>query len=136
MTSCLANLLFSNNGALALLDGRQYLSVAWYSNWREMIKGLQKIFLQDCVTHGSRWASSQSKFYSQHCPLHCLFFSKESPFGFCFHLLCLKHIIVAFAAVKMSYSPLLTLLAPLGALLVWFTQLRSALLTTRDQGIT
>jgi hypothetical protein len=87
----LGKLVVQHNGALALLDGRQYLSVAWYSNWREMIKGLQKNFFAGLRYSWFEVGKFTVEIFTLNiAPYIVLFFSKESPFGFCFHLLCLN----------------------------------------------
>ncbi|NQZ02871.1 MAG: glycosyltransferase [Bdellovibrionales bacterium] len=133
----LGKLVVRHGGKQALLDGSDMISVAWYANWREMILGLQKnAFAGLRYSWLSVLRITIETFGLNILPYYFLTTFDGLPFYILLTGVALMHTTLAVAAHKMGYSPALTILTPISALLLWFAQLRSAVITHLDKGIT
>lgn len=113
------------------VEAKEYLSIAWYSSVRKMIHGLQKNSFAALRYSWLKLLAIYIFNLSVHTIPYFLLFIVEGQAQLLLAAgLTSTHLLFALSAIKLGYSPLLSLLyAPAGLLLGW-TQLRSGIVTT------
>lgn len=123
-------------GKQGFQDGKELISVEWYADWRAMIRGLEKNGF--AAVRFSWWGilhivAMTAMFHL--IPYVAVFFAGPPARQILIGGLVLTHLLFAGAARAMGYSVLVTFLIPVGAWLMCYAHLRSAVLAWHRGGV-
>lgn len=125
----LGKVMVQAGGKLGFINGKDLISVDWYPDWISMIKGLEKNGFS--AFRFSVWkflAMTLGTLLIQLWPYIAIFVVPPPVLWIYVAVLAISHTLYAVGAFKMKYSPLVTLLVPFAAWLVYFAFLRSTVL--------
>jgi glycosyltransferase involved in cell wall biosynthesis len=128
----LGKLLVEGGGHTGFIEAPHLISVEWYPTWQKMILGLEKNGF--AAFRYSLWrflGMTLSMFWVHLLPYMGLFFVSGPAIVFLLAPLILSHLLFAIAAKEMGFPMVLTLLMPVAAWFVYFSHLRSTVLTIK-----
>ena len=130
----LGKLISFSGFSSAMIYGKNLISLTWYASMKEMISGFEKNGFT--VVEYSILSFILTGFYLSYfyLPFVFVFFSPQpAQAGFVLSLLLMQGVFFT-VAKKLDYNPLISLLAPFSAWLIYFAQVRSVFLSlTRGQ---
>ncbi len=133
----LGKIMVQAGGKPGFMDGRDLISVEWYSNWKQMILGLEKNGFASVRYSLPRLLAFMSVTYGIYLFPYFGIFLFYSPLNYIFAAsLLISHAVMAEVSRRTGHAIWVTFLLPIAAVLIGFAFLRSALIAIRKGSIT